>query len=222
MPIDNTRPQLSMYDIEPTNQDHMLFEDLIVERNDIYGIAAEYYVLKFESEDHPPDRLYGENPMEAFDGPYLTKVNFIPVDETSVGDIFGIVNQETLADNITIPKYTFTRDVSASSYALHETVHTSGSVAQPMAGDLIHFPFSEITYEIVNVCHSQTTFLAGRFYWELNAKLYKTTQTGHIPDPDTLTNATPLSAWSDSDWIEENKTEKYTDLPNIDDLYGFK
>jgi hypothetical protein len=225
MPIDSTKPEWDAYDLTETNQDHILFEDLIVERCDIYGLSVDYYILNFSQTDNPADPLYGENPNPQFLSPVRTKINYMPQHEDTIADVFGITNFE-IPINITIPKYTFTRDTSVVSLSAGYEALTFHEEhiqhREPMAGDLIHFLYNGVFYEVVNVCHSETLFLGKKLYWELKCKEYKLTESMSTSAIDAATTAEPLSAWGDNDWLDDNRKEDYSELPDVIDIYGYK
>jgi hypothetical protein len=214
-----------MHDLTAANQDHDLFENMIVERCDIYGMAVDYFILNFAQADNPADPLYGENPNPVFIGPISTKVNCMPIPEDNIGDVFGIVNTE-IPINITIPKYTFTRDTSAAvlsaGYTQDVFYEENRAYSEPMAGDVMRFIFNDLVYEITSVCHSETVFLGKKLYWELKCKQYKITESPATSAVDAITSAEPLSSWGDNQWIEDNRTEDYAELPNLAEIYGYE
>ena len=191
-------------DNEYTDEQNLI-ESTLIEANDIYGLPVNYYILDFDNDE--ADTLYGEDQNEKFTGPYSTKVSFKPYEEVHLVDAFGIINNESL-ENINMPKFTFSRDIS--------------STINPKAGDVIHFIYNNIYYEITHVHDEQDIFLTKSLSYNFAAKIYRRTNVDTAVNVDILTTSEPLSAWGDNDFIETaaNEVDDLSDLPNFSDLYG--
>jgi|WetSurMetagenome_2_1015567.scaffolds.fasta_scaffold05768_10 hypothetical protein len=190
------------------NSEQNLFESLIIESNDIFGIPILYYPLKFDITE--TDKIYGEDSNDQFTGPYATKLWHKPHDEINLVDAFGIINNESLED-LSIPKFTFARDVS--------------STEEPKIGDVFKFIYNGVYYEITRVHKEEDVFLTKKMSYNISAKLYRTTnsdaETGNI-DIDASTSAFPLSAFGDNIEIEAqaNEVDDLSDLPSFLDIYA--
>ena len=103
-----TKPQWDLHQLDG-NPEHDLFQNVIVEFTDISGIKADYYIKDGSRER---DYLYGEGAASRFFGPYETKLIYEPTDEATLTTGFGI-NSEEVISWTSLPKWTFTRDVSA-------------------------------------------------------------------------------------------------------------
>jgi hypothetical protein len=203
--LTDTVPEWSVYDIEYTNQEHILFESSIVELCDIYGILIYYYIL---SPDF--DSLYGEDQNKQYLGPYATKVIYQPSEEPAIFNTFGMYSDEII-EKMRLPKYTFTRDTSASA---------------PVIGDIIRVPWNDnLFYEVVEIDAEDNIFQTKKFSWDLILRPSRTSEDGSIVDTSEYIDSVPISAYGDNAWIEEqsNIIDDYTDiLPNIRDIYGYE
>ena len=231
--VDSGRPQWSMYvppsaDIvllgpRPAQPDpeHDLFESLIVELTDIYGIEVEYYPLN----PNFADKIYGEHQNAKYYGPFTTKVIYRPGDEPNLFTIFGDISDE-LIDAMILPQYSFWRDVKVAPFG-------------PNPGDIIRVDWNKsqtgvqglnvIFYELTGLCDTANTFLALKFTYELKVRPMRAGEGENVVSrdvlkPDTGTGDTlPLSAWGDNVVYEEEhkKVDDYAGLKNIDELYGY-
>ena len=108
------KPKFNLYDIS-NNIETDLFESYIVEFTDIAGIEFDYFIR----DEHvtETDTLYGEplyqNTM--YGSSHRSKFIYEPTEEATLTTPFGI-NSEEMIEFAMIPKFTFTRDVSGSSY----------------------------------------------------------------------------------------------------------
>lgn len=98
-------PLWSLYDVTDTNPEFCLFESVVGEYTDISGFPVLYYRAKSKM-----DRLYGEDPNQAFYEPVQTKLSYEPTEEPNIIDGLGIRSDETLQYSL-LPKATFTRDI---------------------------------------------------------------------------------------------------------------
>jgi hypothetical protein len=202
--------------------EHDLFESLLVESCDIYGIEVDYYPLDVNNFDP----IYGENQTKQFLGPWQTKVIYKPADEANEFNIFGMIGDEII-DAMQIPQFTFWRDVPGSPYG-------------PNPGDVIHVKWNrsqtgvsglnDITYEVTAVNDTQNTFLALKFSYEIKVKPYRfgeeenSVRTASLDPITQLGDSLPLSAWGDGDLIQE-ESEQIDDYDGIESeiekIYGY-
>lgn len=143
----NTSPLWNLYDISDNNPEFQLFTSVIVEKNDIAGFPIQYYIKKYL----PEDPLYGENTLESFEDPRYTKVTYEPGMETPILNAFGIMSDDEIS-LVEIPKYTFTRDISAD---------------KPLVGDVVKTLWNNRNYEITDVEEEQRIFHAKKMVWNI-------------------------------------------------------
>lgn len=192
-------------DLQGLQSEHNLFESFVVEANDIFGLPVEIYLHEFNVSH--ADVIYGEDQNEYYRGPFLTKLTHHPTEEPSLVNMFGISSSEMI-ENASIPKFTFSRDVSAS--------------AQPKVGDLIHFIYNDIWYQISDIDEEVDIFHSKKFSYDFTVRPYKMTNVETSAAIDPMTDGYPLSAWGDNVKIEEesNKVHDYADLPTFESIYG--
>jgi hypothetical protein len=203
-------PQWAVYDIAPTNQEHDLFESTIVEGCDIFGIEIYYYCL------NPTfDQLYGEDSNLKYYDASLTKAIYKPGDEPTLYGQWGMLSDE-LIEKLQIPKFTFSRDISAADH--------------PEIGDVIRVPWnqsktnSEIIYEVTDVDEEGNIFQTKKFAWEVTLKPMRGSEDSNVVDLSGELDSVPISAGSDNDIIETegDLIDDYTSLPTVDDIYGYR
>ena len=182
-----------------------LFDSFIIEANDIYGLIVDYYSLVFDEDE--ADVMYGEDQNEYFKGPYRTKMSFRPGEENDLVNMFGLVGGEMFQE-IYIPMYTFTRDCSAAD--------------PPKPGDVVYFHYTQKYFEITNANDELDIFQSKKMSWMFEMKPYRMTNVETSAAIDPLTEAFPLSAFGDNDFVETaaNEVDNLEDLPNFEDIYG--
>ena len=232
--VDSGRPQWTMYvppsaellEVGPRqaspNPEHDLFESLLVELTDIYGIEVDYYSV------NPAffDKVYGENQNQKFYGPFTTKVIYTPpTDDVGVWQMWGGFSDEVV-DSIMIPQYTYWRDVR-------------GVQASPQEGDVLRMKWniSDVTsghqdlfYEVIGACDCANTFLAHKFSYEVKVKPMRAGEEDNVVIHDTInplsntSDTVPISAGAANQALDEEHKEidAYDDLKSIDELYGYK
>lgn len=203
------KPTWELYQVED-NVEHDLFENYIVEFTDISGIKINYFVL--DESKLNLDRLYGEaeNQNESFLGPFQSKVVYDVTEEVSMTNSFGI-NSEDIIQFASIPKFTFSRDISGSFI--------------PKPGDVVQTLWNDRNYEIVDVHEESRIFQLKKMVWEFILKPYRFSSDTEsaksiLKSPDsTMTN--PLSAYGDNEWLEE-ESEKIHNYSDVDEsVYGY-
>ena len=201
------KPKWSLYDTTDENPEHELFENYIVEFTDIAGIKAQYYI---RDESIEMDTLYGESVNTAYLDSYDTKIIYEPTDEATMTNAFGIVSEE-MVQFAFIPKFTFSRDVSAGY--------------NPKPGDVIQTTWNNRNYELVDAGEEAHIFLLGKMVWELILKPYRYSEQSDsaktiLKTPDS-TLSDPITAYGDNEWIEEASSaiDDYTDVD--EEIYGF-
>lgn len=198
-PFESAKPKWNMYDLD-NNPEHKLFEQYVVEANDIGGIAIEYYI---RDESIPMDRLYGESTNTEYLGPYDTKVTYEPTEEVTSTTPFGIVSEDMIQFAF-IPKYTFSRDVSGGY--------------NPKPADVIKTPWNDQVYEIVDVGEEAKIFQLKKMVWEFILKPYRHSDQSVSAD---MTLSTPLSAFGDNEFIEE-ESDSIDNYEDVDEgIYGY-
>ena len=192
------------------NVEHDLFINYIVEFNDIQGIQIEYYILDPNKVEY--DTLYGEalNQNESYLGPYTTKLTYDVTEEVTLTDSFGI-NSDDMIQYGYMPKFTFSRDVSAGY--------------NPKPGDVIKTLWNDRNYEIADVHEESRIFQLKKMTWEFILKPFRFSSDTDsakaiLKEPDsTLSN--PLSAYGDNEWLEDESDDLHT-YPNTDEsVYGY-
>jgi hypothetical protein len=203
-----TKPTWEMYDISDENQEHDLYDSVIVEFNDISGTKIDYYIL---NPSISYDTLYGESTEVNYLGPYETKVVYEVTEEVTMTNVFGIVSEEMI-QYAEMPKTTFSRDVSANYV--------------PRPGDVIVTKWNERAYEIVDVGEEAKIFQLMKLAYEFILKPFRFSGTDEIRLSDatltvdideTLTD--PLTAYGDNIWIEDEADSIAT--VSDSDVYGY-
>lgn len=232
--VDSSSPAWSMYvpvsadlinilgprEAQP-DPEHDLFESMLVEATDIYGIEVDYYPLNINYFDS----VYGENQNVKYYGPFTTKVLYRPGDEPSLFQIWGMISDEII-DAMVIPQYSFWRDVSLSPNgpAVGDIIRAKWNRSQAVTG------VTDIFYEVTGVGDEANTFLALKFSYEIKVRPMRAGENENIIARDAVdiltggTDALPLSAGGDNIIldVEHEKIDSYDDLPTIDDIYGYK
>ena len=198
------------------NPDHELFRSIIAEKNDIVGFKIEYYIL--DNDNSGGDYLLGEWKELTFFGPYKSKLVYEPTDEMHLLNAFGIFSDETI-QLAYIAKEVFKRDVAS---------HRGLVNLRPKVGDVIITLWDGKKYELSDVGHGGTEFLASKFAWEFIMKPFRyTDQSNQVTE---IYDRDPFNMGDDDKHIDdfkdntEIKTESDT-IDNYDDvdtkLYGF-
>jgi hypothetical protein len=216
------RPEWQLYDIYH-NIEHDLFEGYITEFTDIAGIVCDYYIRDRRVE---LDTLYGESTNTNYLKPLKTKLIYEPTEEPTLTRGFGISTEEVI-QYASIPKFTFTRDVSAGYH--------------PVPGDVLVTPWNNRAYEIADVAEEEHIFQLRKFIWGFILRAFRfsdqsdgavglqTTVGAKEPfrdfrdptnkDIDTFTE--PLTAFGDNEWLE-GQSEEIFDYEGIDtSVYGY-
>lgn len=157
------KPTWQLHDLN-NNIEHELFEDYIVEFTDIGGIEARYYIRN-ESDRTEIDDIYGEPKYQNdyfinYRGlPYrTTKVLYDTTEEPTLTDVFGISSDDQIQYAF-VPKFTFSRDVSAGYH--------------PKPGDVITTIWNDHNYEVVDVGEEAHIFQLNKMVWEFILRPYR-------------------------------------------------
>lgn len=201
------KPKWELYGTED-NPEYDYFQETITEFNDISGIKIKYWVRSTEINE---DTLYGEPSDEVeYLGPYETKVLYDVTEETTMTNTFGITSEDIIQYAM-IPKYTFNRDVSTSY--------------DPKPGDVIQTIWNERNYEIVDVGEEAKIFQLKKLVWEFILKPFRFTEQSDtakeiLKTPDS-TMTTPVTAYGDNEWLEEQSDDihGYNDIDTS--IYGY-
>lgn len=201
------KPQWSMYDISDYNQEHELFRNSVVEFNDIAGIEIDYYI---RDQSLSSDYLYGERTNTSYLTAKRTKVVYEPTEEPTITGPFGI-NSEEMIQYAFMPKYTFSRDVSASY--------------EPRPGDVIKTIWNSRNYEVVDVDEESHIFQLKKQIWGFLLKPFRFSEEsdssrGILISPDN-TESTPLTGYGDNEEIEDESDtiDTYSDVDTS--VYGY-
>ena len=208
-----------LYDVA-SNTEQDLFKQYIVEFNDIAGIKIYYYI---RDETIARDTLYGESTNTSYLNPYETKMVYDPTEEPTMTTGFGIHSEEQIQYAL-MPKFTFTRDVSAGYH--------------PKPGDVIKTIWNDRAYEIADVNEEEHIFNLKKHIWAFILKPFRfsdqsqsdavagTTGPDDItpfnrdpsPELDPDTTSQPLTAYGDNEYIEDESDEI---LDYDGSVYGF-
>ena len=230
------RPEWAMYDIRNAryplhhNAEHELFEQAIVEFTDIAGIECDYYIRDSSIE---LDTLYGESTNTQYLTPKRTKLVYEPTLEPTLTRGFGIHSEEVV-QYAQLPKFTFTRDISAGYH--------------PVPGDVLVTLWNNRAYEIADVGEEERIFQLKKMIWDFVLRAYRfsdqskssvgmqdkagadipwrgfTPPTNPPKDPKDLSVfSEPLTAAGDNEWLEGESEEIYDyDDEGVDtSIYGY-
>ena len=221
MAIKTSKPLWELHHIQD-NVEHDLFESVISEFTDISGILCRYYI---RDESRRKDYLYGENPATRYFGPYETKLIYEPTEEPTLTTGFGINSEEEISFT-SLPKFTFSRDVSAGYH--------------PKPGDAIITIWNNRAYELADVHEEEKIFQLKKMIWGFVLKPYRfsdesdsarsifrgirpptvSTKVNQRTNLDTTTE--PLSAFGDNDYLEDESDEIFDYPADYDTtIYGY-
>jgi hypothetical protein len=215
MAINTTKPTWDLHHLQD-NIEHELFQSVIAEYTDISGILCEYYIRKEVNKDY----LYGESVQTKYESPMKTKLIYEPEDEPTLTTGFGINSEETISW-ASIPKWTFSRDVSAGYH--------------PKPGDAIITTWNNRAYEIADVHEEEKIFQLKKMIWGFVLKPYRFSDESQsardisrftrLPtDPNKILDTTtePLTAFGDNKELEEESDEIFNYGDSYDSsVYGY-
>jgi len=216
MAINTTKPKWDLHHIVD-NPEHDLFQSVISEFTDISGILIKYYI---RDRDRERDYLYGEDTASRYFGPYQTKLIYEPIEEPSLTTGFGI-NSEEVISWASVPKFTFSRDVSAGYF--------------PKPGDAIITEWNDRAYEIADVHEEEKIFQLKKMIWGFVLRPYRFSDesesareisrfTRKPTNPNRILDTTtqPLTAFGDNDNIEEESNDIFDYGDDYDSsVYGY-
>jgi len=212
------------------NPEHELFEDLIVEFVDIAGIEVDYYVRNETVSDF--DTLYGEPAYQntTYKNKKRTKMIYEPTEEPTLTTGFGI-NSEEIIQYSYMPKYIFNRDVAAAN-AAGSAVDAVGRIPKP--GDVMKTIWNNRAYEVVDVHEEENIFQAKKQIWNFILRPYRFSEQSTSASaihpfmreptlPLRGTETTPLSAFGDNEYLENESDDIYDYGENSVDtsIYGY-
>lgn len=205
------------------NPEHGLMQDYIVEFTDIAGIEIWYHV-RDESRIEIDD-IYGEPKYvnTLYRAPLLTKLLYDVTEEPTLTSSFGI-NSEDVIQYGFMPKFTWSRDVSA--------------VGMPKPGDVIQTIWNERSYEIADVGEEAHIFQLNKLVWEFILRPYRFSEQSdtaaeisvNLTDDDVFTSdpTTPdilksegVSAFGDNRKIETESDSIYNYEDVDESIYGY-
>lgn len=202
MAINSTKPLWDLHHLQE-NVEHDLFQSIISEFTDISGILCKYYIRKEIRKDY----LYGESIQTKYEEYKETKLIYEPIEEPSLTTGFGI-NSEEVISWASLPKFTFSRDVSAGYH--------------PKPGDAIITVWNNRAYEIADVHEEEKIFQLKKMIWGFVLRPYRFSDESdsareisrftRLPtDPNKILDTTsqPLTAFGDNDDIEDESDDIY-------------
>jgi hypothetical protein len=200
------KPKWNLHDIND-NIEWELFEDYIVEYNDISGIELDYYI---RDESVTQDYLYGEATNIRYLSALRTKGFLEFWEEINITSGWGQYADETVT-YLSIPKFTFSRDVSAGY--------------EPKIGDVIKYVWNNRSYEIVMIHEFEKIFQLSKLVYSLILRPYRYSEQGEstkeISSDLNQTLTSPITAYGDNDEVEEESNNIY-DYNDVDStIYGY-
>lgn len=217
MGINSSKPLWQLQQLNG-NPEHDLFRSVITEYTDIAGISIIYYIRVPEREN---DYLYGEGLASKYLTGIKTKLIYEPtVDEATLTTGYGI-NSEEVISWASIPKFTFSRDVSAGYH--------------PKPGDCLIVEYSNRAYEIADVHEEEKIFQLKKLIWAFVLKPYRFSDESDSakeiarftrePTDTNLVNDTvsePLTAFGDNENLEEESEDIFKYGGDYDSkVFGF-
>ena len=214
------KPKWDLYHIQ-NNVEHDLFESVITEFTDISGVECLYYI---RDRSVKLDYFYGETDKARtryLVPPKKTRLIYEPTEEPTLTTGYGIYSEEVISF-ASIPKYTFTRDVSAGYH--------------PVPGDCLITLWNNRAYEIADVAEEEKIFQLKKMIWGFVLRPYRFSEQSDSakeisrfnrdPSPpiDTDTTITPLSAYGDNDELEDESDDIFDYDNDIDidsEVYGY-
>ena len=151
------KPTWQLHDLN-NNPEHELMRDYIVEFTDIAGIEIWYYVR--DESRVEIDHIYGEPKYvnTLYRTPVLTKLLYEVTEEPGLTSTFGI-NSEDMVQYASMPKFTWSRDVSA--------------VGLPKPGDVIQTVWNTRSYEISDVGEEERIFQLNKLVYDFILRPYR-------------------------------------------------
>ena len=116
------KPEWELLDLreETGDYEHELFESIGAEFVDIAGFPVEIYLMRRgETLDH----LYGEDPLQEYEGPFRTKLSYEPTNEETMMDMFGFSSDDVIQYS-EMPKVMFERDVMGQLNTNNDIINT--------------------------------------------------------------------------------------------------
>jgi hypothetical protein len=216
------KPTWQLHDLN-NNPEHELMRDYIVEFTDIAGIEIWYHV-RDESRVEIDD-IYGEPKYvnTRYRAPTLTKLLYEVTEEPHLTTGFGI-NSEDMVQYASMPKFTWSRDVSA--------------VGRPKPGDVIQTVWNTRSYEITEVHEEDKIFQLRKLVWDFILRPYRFSEQSesaadiavNLSDDDVMTidPTTPdittsigVSGFGDNPVIETESDEIYNYGDVDESIYGY-
>lgn len=197
------KPKWNLYDIED-NREHQLFQSVVMEFVDISGIEVDYYQ---RSDDNPYDTLYGEHTNTSYKTAKKVKILYEIMDEPNLWSSFGMYGGDVITAHLA--RATWYRDVS--------------STEEPKIGDAIYVPWyipEPRTFEVCHVDNDDKAFQLHKFAWILVLRPYRFSEQSESAK-ELSTSSSPISAYGDNTWIEEQSDvlDAYEDIDTK--IYGY-
>ena len=216
------KPGVEIIDFTTYDKEAKLFDSIACEFTEMAGFKVYYYV-------HQPDNvdlLYGEDPLEGYDGPYETKIAYQPEKESSIANAFGFAYDDTVIQ-AEIPKTMFTQAVSGAFV-------NNGHVT-PKPKDVIRTLWNGKLYEITEVTSENKVFIGNKLIWTLamkpyrvgeasdsaEAMLYTLPTSADMPIINRTNDIGPIKNFGDNELIQ-TLSDELSDGADIDSIvYGY-
>ena len=181
-------------------------------------MEIDYYVRNETAEDF--DTLYGEPAYQntTYQTKKRTKMVYETTEEPTLTTGFGI-NSEEIVQFGYIPKFIYNRDVSS---------------AHPKPGDVIKTVWNNRAYEVVDIGEEENVFQAKKLSWNFVLRPYRFSEQStsasaispFMREPTQQlrgTETTPLSAFGDNEYLEDESDDIYDYGENSVDtsVYGY-
>lgn len=164
------KPEWEILDLkdETDNFEHELFESIGAEFVDVAGFPIEFYLMK---PGETLDKLYGEDPLLEFEGPFKTKIAYDPVNEETMIDMFGFSSDDNI-QYAEMPKIIFERDIMLQTDTTIDIEYLRDDRA-PIPGDVIKTLWDGKIWELVNVSSGEKIFHGKKLVWSFTMKPYR-------------------------------------------------
>ena len=157
------------------DNDSMLFDDIQMEHNNIYGNPMIYYVTTF---DTSYDKLFGEDNNRVIIRKFPVKASFeLPKEEENYST-FGIEGLDNFRMYISKKHFEYFSKYDGDSEATMYPVYSGNKISafdstRPKVGDIIQSEHNTMYYEIIDVGEEEEMFLQRKHSWTLTVRQLK-------------------------------------------------
>lgn len=154
----------NVYFSQGTNNEQLLYEDIIIESLDIYGVEMFYIPRTLVAKDN----ILGEDRLSEFINSYPICCYFEQIDnfegQSSYIQKFGLMVEQSAT--LVVARRSW--DIAVGRYG--QTILPN----RPAEGDLIYFPLSKGLFEIKYVVHQDPFYQIGKLYvYKLQVELFQ-------------------------------------------------